>query len=92
MKSFLEENKEQMYTTLRELCAIPAPSHLEQERAAYCKEWLERVGAEGVYIDDALNVIWPLNCTGSDKITVFVAHTLRCFPTGSRCLTLTMGP
>ncbi|MBE6581352.1 MAG: M20/M25/M40 family metallo-hydrolase [Ruminococcaceae bacterium] len=80
MKSFLEENKEQMYTTLRELCAIPAPSHLEHERAVYCKEWLERVGAEGVYIDDAWNVILPLNCTGSDKITVFVAHTDTVFP------------
>lgn len=80
MKYFIEENKEQMFTTLKELCAIPAPSHFEQERAAYCKKWLESVGAKGVYIDDALNVIFPINCENSDKITVFVAHTDTVFP------------
>lgn len=80
MKDFIERNKEQMYTTLKELCAIPAPSHFEHERAAYCKKWLESVGAKGVYIDDALNVIFPINCDGSDKITVFTAHTDTVFP------------
>lgn len=80
MKSFIEKNKESMFTTLRELCAIPAPSHLEQERAEYCKKWLENVGAKGVYIDEACNVIFPMNCENSDKITVFVAHTDTVFP------------
>ena len=80
MKSFIEKHKENLYTTLRELCAIPAPSHFENERAEYCKRWLESVGAKGVYIDEALNVIYPINCEGSDKITVFVAHTDTVFP------------
>ena len=80
MKKFTEQNEQGLYTTLKELCAIPAPSHFEHERAAYCKQWLERVGAKGVYIDDALNVIFPINCEGSDKITVFVAHTDTVFP------------
>lgn len=80
MKSFIENHKEQMYKTLEELCAIPSPSHHEHKRAEYCKRWLEGVGAKGVYIDDALNVIYPINCEGSDKITVFVAHTDTVFP------------
>lgn len=80
MKNFIEKHKEQMYKTLEELCAIPAPSHFENERAEYCKRWLESVGAKGVYIDEALNVIYPINCEGSDKITVFVAHTDTVFP------------
>ena len=80
MKSFIEKHKENLYTTLRELCAIPAPSHFENERAEYCKRWLEAAGAKGVYIDEALNVIYPINCEGSDKITVFVAHTDTVFP------------
>lgn len=69
-----------MYKTLEELCAIPAPSHFEHARAEYCKKWLEDAGARGVYIDEALNVIFPMNCEGSDKITVFVAHTDTVFP------------
>ncbi len=80
MKNFIEKNKEQIYETLRELCNIPAPSGFEGDRAEYCKKWLEEAGAEGVYIDEALNVIFPINCEGSDKITVFVAHTDTVFP------------
>ena len=80
IKQFIENNKDLMLETLKELCLIPAPSHFEQERAAYCKKWLEDAGAEGVYIDSALNVIYPLGCEGSHEITVFVAHTDTVFP------------
>ena len=65
---------------LRDLCAIPAPSHFEHQRAEYCKRWLEGIGAKGVYIDDALNVVYPIGCDNSDKITVFVAHLDTVFP------------
>lgn len=80
IKTYVEENYNEMLDVLRDLCHIPAPSHNEQARAEYCKKWLEKNGAKGVYIDEALNVIFPLNCAGSDKITVFVAHTDTVFP------------
>ena len=80
IKSYVSENKEQMYQTLKELCSIPAPSHFEHKRAQYCKKWLENIGATDVYIDEALNVVFPVNCTKSKEITVFVAHTDTVFP------------
>ena len=80
LKQYCKENYGLMLDTLCELCAIPAPSHFEYERAAYCKKWLENIGAKGVYIDDALNVIYPLGCDNSNEITVFVAHTDTVFP------------
>lgn len=80
MKDFMNANRESLVETLKALCTIPAPSHFENERAEYCKKWLEGVGAEGVYIDDALNVIYPIRCEGCDRITVFVAHTDTVFP------------
>ena len=80
IKSYITQHKEEIFQTLKELCKIPAPSHFEHKRAEYCKNWLENVGAEGVYIDDALNVIFPLNCKDSDEITFFVAHTDTVFP------------
>ena len=80
IKEFVQQNEAALLQTLRELCAIPAPSHQEEKRAAYCKKWLEDAGAEGVYIDEALNVVFPLNCQGSDQITVYVAHTDTVFP------------
>ncbi len=77
---YITENADLLYQTLKELCHIPAPSHYEHKRAEYCKLWLERFGAEGVYIDDVQNVIFPINCDGSNEITVFAAHTDTVFP------------
>lgn len=80
IKKYIEENTEYMYSMLKEICAIPSPSHFEHKRAEFCKEWLENNGAKGVYIDEALNVIFPLNCDNSNEITVFAAHTDTVFP------------
>ena len=80
IKQYIKENTEYMYSILKELCAIPSPSHFEHKKAEYCKKWLQDAGAEGVYIDDALNVIFPLNCENSNEITVFAAHTDTVFP------------
>lgn len=79
-KDFIEENKEELYTILKEMCLIPAPSGFEDKRAEYCKNKLVSFGAEGVYIDESKNVIFPINAEGSDKLTVIVAHTDTVFP------------
>ena len=65
---------------LETICKIPAPSNHEEKRAAFCKQWLDNIGAEGVYIDDALNVVFPWNCEGKDNIVAFLAHTDTVFP------------
>lgn len=80
MKEYIKANTKSMLETLKELCLIPAPSHMEHKRAEYCKQWLTKAGAEGVYLDDALNVVFPLNCEDSNEITVIVAHTDTVFP------------
>jgi acetylornithine deacetylase/succinyl-diaminopimelate desuccinylase-like protein len=80
IKTYIDENNEQMLEILKELCHIPAPSHFEHKRAQYCKDKLESMGAQGVYVDDALNVVFPLGCEDSNEITVFVAHTDTVFP------------
>jgi len=80
IRSFVKQNFDQMLKIHKELCLIPAPSHHEEQRAEYCKKMLESFGAKGVYTDSALNVIFPLNCSESNEITVFVAHTDTVFP------------
>ena len=80
IKEWIVAHSDEMFELLKDLCLIPAPSHHEEQRAAYCKEWLEKNGAKGVVIDSALNVLFPLNCEGSSDITVFVAHTDTVFP------------
>ena len=79
-RDFINENEQELYDLLHELCKIPAPSNYEDERAKFCKNWLEACGAKGVYIDSAKNTVFPYKCEGSSRITVIVAHTDTVFP------------
>ena len=78
--NYLENAKQETIELIETLCKIPAPSHYEEKRAEFIKNWLEEQGAEGVYIDDAKNCVFPMNCDGRDDITIFNAHTDTVFP------------
>ena len=58
----LEQMPGEALALLKELGAIPAPSHKEDLRAEFCRRWLTAQGAEPVFIDDAKNVIYPYRC------------------------------
>ena len=40
MEIFMEENQAEVKELLWKLCEIPSPSHHEERRAAFIKEWL----------------------------------------------------
>ena len=65
---------------LETLGKIPAPSHQEDKRAEFCKNWLLSKGATDVTIDKAKNVVCKINCTANNNLTVFMAHTDVVFP------------
>lgn len=77
---YIDDHREEAYQLLIELAQIPAPSNHEEKRAAFCKDWLEKQGAKGVYIDSALNVIYPVGCTEDNPLTVYMAHSDVVFP------------
>ncbi|MBQ7049511.1 MAG: M20/M25/M40 family metallo-hydrolase, partial [Firmicutes bacterium] len=72
---YIEEHKDEAFELLVELAQIPAPSNQEEKRAEFIKKWLEAQGAEGVYIDEALNVIYPVGVTETNPLVVFAAHS-----------------
>lgn len=80
INEFIEEHREEAYELLLELAQIPAPSNHEEKRAEFCRNWLTAQGADGVYIDDALNVIYPVGCTQANDLAVFMAHSDVVFP------------
>ncbi len=80
LNRYMEQNAQEATALLRTLCAIPAPSHHEEKRAAFCKAWLEAHGAEGVFIDEALNAVYPYHATGEGPLVLFMAHTDTVFP------------
>lgn len=80
IEAYLDNHRQEAYELLLQLAQIPAPSNREEKRAAFCKSWLESQGAEGVYIDDALNVIYPVGCENGKPIAVFAAHSDVVFP------------
>jgi len=77
---YIEDHQQEAFDLLVELARIPAPSNHEEKRAAFCKTWLERQGARGVYIDDALNVIYPVGCEENKPLAVVMAHSDVVFP------------
>lgn len=77
---YIDEHREEALQLLIELAQIPAPSNHEQKRAAFCKAWMEKQGAKGVYIDEALNVIYPVGCTDDKPLVVYMAHSDVVFP------------
>ena len=72
---YIEAHKDEAFELLVELAQIPAPSNKEEKRAEFIKSWLEAQGAEGVYIDEALNVIYPVGVTETNPLVVVAAHS-----------------
>lgn len=73
--NYINECQEEQLELLINLAKIPAPSHKEDKRAEFCKQWLEKNGAKNIYIDDAKNVVYSINCETTNEIIVFTAHT-----------------
>ena len=80
IESYIEAHQQEAYDLLLELARIPAPSNHEEKRAEFCKNWLEAQGAKGVYVDEALNVIYPVGTTLENPLVCFVAHSDVVFP------------
>jgi len=80
MLTYIKAHEKEAYELLITLAQIPAPSLHEEKRAAFCKNWLEAQGAQGVYIDEAKNVVYPIGCEGDGPIAVFMAHSDVVFP------------
>ena len=83
-EAYLEECRQEAVDLLIQLAQIPAPSNQEEKRAVFCREWLEKNGAQGVYVDEALNVIYPVikdeEPLEKQKLAVYAAHTDVVFP------------
>ena len=69
---------------IRTLCAIPAPSHHEERRAAFIRDWFLQRGMNAE-IDEAKNVLCPMGVGETGEIVVVMAHTDTVFPEWSRC-------
>ena len=77
---YIEHHADEAQQLLIDLAQIPAPSNQEERRAAFCLDWLRSKGAEYAYIDEALNVIYPIGDTGENDLVVFMAHSDVVFP------------
>ncbi|MBQ3078506.1 MAG: M20/M25/M40 family metallo-hydrolase [Clostridia bacterium] len=79
-EKWCEDRRGEAISLLKALAAIPAPSHYEDRRAAFVRDWLISNGAQGVYIDPAKNVLFPIGITENNPIAVIMAHTDVVFP------------
>ena len=75
----IEQMQPQTVELIKTLCAIPAPSHHEERRAAFIRDWFERRGMHA-QIDEALNVLCPVGLDRHEDMVVIMAHTDTVFP------------
>ena len=81
MKAYVEESHELAKKLVRELCAIPAPSGLEDKRAEYMMSWFKANGGKNVVIDKAKNVVCSYKVQdNSSPLIVIMAHLDTVFP------------
>lgn len=80
VEQYSAECIDEQETLLRTLGKIPAPSHNEDMRAEFCRNWFLAQGAEDVVIDKAKNVICKYGCEEHKDLVVFMAHTDIVFP------------
>lgn len=78
--TYIEAHAEEAYQLLITMAQIPAPSNHEEKRMEFCEKWLKDMGAEGVYTDSALNVVYPYHVEEDKPVVVFMAHTDVVFP------------
>lgn len=78
--NYITSCQEEHFQLLQTLAQIPAPSGHEEKRAQFCRDWLVTNGAEDVYIDEALNVIYPIGVTENNPLYIFAAHSDVVFP------------
>lgn len=75
----IEQMQPQTIELIKTLCAIPSPSHHEERRAAFIRDWFEQRGMHA-QIDEALNVLCPVGLDRYDEMVVIMAHTDTVFP------------
>lgn len=80
IKQYAKEHFDELLKLHKELCLIPAPSHKEERRAAFCKEWFDKNCGNGAYIDEAKNVVFPYGSIEGNSLSVLCAHTDTVFP------------
>lgn len=80
LKNYVDNHFDEAIDLLRTLGRIPAPSHHEDKRAEFCRDWFACQGAKQVKIDEAKNVVCTIPGEKADEYVVIMAHTDVVFP------------
>ena len=80
IEEFVTKNQKETIDLLKRITETPAPSNDEIRRAKFLKEWFLAEGFSEVFIDDALNVVYPMGDNGSNDVVIFMAHSDTVFP------------
>ncbi len=79
LASEIDAMQEEALELIRTLCAIPAPSRHEEERAIFVKNWFKQHGMHAE-IDAAKNVLCPMGLEDHEEVVVVMAHMDTVFP------------
>lgn len=77
---YLKEDDTRTLEELLEMCRIPAPSHMEREKAEYVLEKMKEIGLDDVHMDEVGNVFGMIRGNADGPKLMLAAHTDTVFP------------
>jgi len=80
IEDFVTRNEKETIELLKRVTEVPAPSNDEIRRVEFLKEWFLAEGLSDVFVDEALNVVYPMGDNGSSDVVIFMAHSDTVFP------------
>ncbi|MBQ3068318.1 MAG: M20/M25/M40 family metallo-hydrolase [Clostridia bacterium] len=72
--AFVSSHYEELITLIKTLAVIPAPSHHEERRATFCRDWMRKYIADNALIDEANNAVCELGDPDAPAV-LLMAHT-----------------
>lgn len=74
VNDYIDHNMADYIQLLYDVTSLPSPTGEEGKKAQWILEQLKALGAEGSYIDEAGNVVYPCHIDGAEKFPLYTAH------------------
>lgn len=74
IEAYVRQNQAQWLELLKTIISIPSPTGREQVKGKWILQYLHSLGADGAYIDDGGNVLYPCRLKKGQKVALYTAH------------------
>lgn len=83
IKRYITDHKDELLDLICQIIQISSPTGREMKKARFVLAYLQDLGYTDAYIDDAGNVLCPVQTSEGQKLSLYNAHIDTVFPSGT---------